>query len=442
LQVVDVAVLGAGLAGLTAARELTIAGADVLVLEARERPGGRVEAVTLPDGRVVQAGGEVFGDEHAFYRALAAELGLTVERSYIADPGEMSWGLNEGVFVGDEIPWMTDEEREDARRIDREFAALAETVDPDDPWRHPRAEELDRLSLGGWLREQHALPAVQRRHELTSLSLSCDAPERTSLLAQLRKHATLAGEEFYDLAEWEGLRVAEGSAAVALAMASQLGARVRLGAQVAALDLRGSHGAAVTLADGEQIHAEAVVCALPAGPLRAVRITGLSDERLASLHAQRHALAAKVVVAYPDSFWQGAGQNGLAECEWLFGSTWPQRDGVLSLLVPPERLSAFLAAPSRARRAAVVDGLVALYGAAAREPKAMLERAWGVDPFTLGYIAGWAPGDLGRVGPLHGCHEPPFYVAGSDHWVAGYMEGAVRTGRAAALAALGVGSAV
>ena len=75
--------------------------------------------------------------EHTFYRELVAELGLTVERSYVADPGEMSWGLNEGVFVGDEIPWMSDEEREDARRIDREFAALAATVDPDDPWRHP-----------------------------------------------------------------------------------------------------------------------------------------------------------------------------------------------------------------------------------------------------------------------------------------------------------------
>ena len=41
------------------------------------------------------------------------------------------------------------------------------------------------------------------------------------------------------------------------------------------------------------------------------------------------------------------------------------------------------------------------------------------------------------VGPLHGTHEPPFFVAGSDHWVCGYMEGAVRTGRAAAAAALG-----
>ena len=72
-----------------------------------------------------------------------------------------------------------------------------------------------------------------------------------------------------------------------------------------------------------------------------------------------------------------------------------------------------------------------------RAPDALLERAWGVDPFTQGYVAQWAPGDLMAVGPLHGTHEPPFYVCGSDHWVAGYMEGAVRTGRAAAAAAAG-----
>ena len=63
-------------------------------------------------------------------------------------------------------------------------------------------------------------------------------------------------------------------------------------------------------------------------------------------------------------------------------------------------------------------------------------------PFTQGYIAQWAPGDLTAVGPLHGTHEPPFYVAGSDHWVCGYMEGAVRTGRSAASALLGDRSAV
>ena len=113
---VDVAVLGAGLAGLSAARDLKRAGADVLVLEARERPGGRVEAVALPDGRTVQAGGEVFGPGHTAYRELVAELGLTVEPSYVADPGEMSWGLVDGVYVGDDIPWMTERERRDDAR--------------------------------------------------------------------------------------------------------------------------------------------------------------------------------------------------------------------------------------------------------------------------------------------------------------------------------------
>ena len=63
-------------------------------------------------------------------------------------------------------------------------------------------------------------------------------------------------------------------------------------------------------------------------------------------------------------------------------------------------------------------------------------RLWGTDPWTQGYVTNWRPGDVEAVGPLHGTHEPPFYVCGSDQWVAGYMEGAVRTGRAAARAAL------
>jgi monoamine oxidase len=425
---------------LSAARDLKRSGSDVIVLEARDRIGGRVEAVTLPDGRSVQAGGEVFGPGHTAYGELVEELGLTVEPSYVADPGEISWGLVDGVYIGDDAPWMSEAERGDEQRVGRAFVELAATVDPDDPWSHPDAVALDGMSLSEWLRAQGALPAVMRRHELASLSLACDGPERTSLLAELRKHAAIGGDDFYDLERWESLRVAGGSAAVPAAIAAELGRdTIRLGAAVAKIEIRAGR-TRVTLSDGEAINAEAVVCALPAGPLRAVEIVGLSDARLRSLRSYRQALAAKVVAAYDASFWQESGQNGLAECEWLFGSTWPQGDGILSLLVPPERLSAFLAAPEAVRSSTVVDGLVALYGERARFPLAMLERAWGVDPFTQGYITSWAPGDLTRVGPLHGTHEPPFYVAGSDHWVAGYMEGAVRTGRDAARAALGAGS--
>ena len=80
----DVIVVGAGLAGLSAARDLAAAGADVVVLEARERPGGRVEQELLSDGRPVQLGGEVVADWMAGYLELAAELGLTLEPSYTA----------------------------------------------------------------------------------------------------------------------------------------------------------------------------------------------------------------------------------------------------------------------------------------------------------------------------------------------------------------------
>src|ERR1700744_668736 len=164
----DVVWLGAGLAVLSAARDLARGGADVLVLEARSRIGGRVEAMTLPDGRTVQLGGEGVGRAHTAYLELLDELGVDVQPSYVADPGEMSWGLQEGVYVGDDAPWMTDEERADTERIDGLSASLAAEIDPDDPWSHPDAARRDELSLGAWLRLQNALPAVRRRYALAS----------------------------------------------------------------------------------------------------------------------------------------------------------------------------------------------------------------------------------------------------------------------------------
>ena len=436
----DVVVLGGGLAGLSCARDLAAAGVDVVVVEARGRPGGRVEQSTLPDGRTVQLGGEVVGPGHTSYLALAGELGLTVEPAFTACPGEDTWVLADRVVVGD-APWLSAADRASYERAEAAFGRLMRTVDPDDPWSHPDASRLDRLSVGDFLRDKGATPAVVRARDLAMLALGAESVERTSLLSDLRKEAAVGSGRFYAYEVWECLRVAEGSATVAWRMAEQLGPRLRLGVPVERVSVAGpgAGGCRVVLATGETLHAPAVVCALPVGPLRRVRVDGVSAERMRSLDRQRHAPAAKAVFVYDDPFWEAAGQNGAAYFEReLLGGTWAQQPGVLSALVPPERLGAFDAVSPALVEQDLRTEMARAYGARGGAPRSVFVRRWHADPWTLGYITGWHPGDVMAVGPLHGTHEPPFYVCGSDQWVCGYMEGAVRTGRAAAAATLGV----
>jgi monoamine oxidase len=431
----DVIVLGAGLAGLAAARDLAAAGTDVLVLEARDRVGGRVEQTRAPDGRTVQLGGEVVGHAHASYLRLAKELGLELVPSYVAEPGRMTRSTPEGLSAGDPPHWFGPGDMARHERLSREFGELAATLDPDDPWSHPEAAALDRLSVADWLRSCQASPAVVRLWDIGQLALAGGSYERISLLAALRKSAAVPGAGDYDYDHWEGLRLAAGSATLAEVMGRELGPRIRLGSPVATLDVR--HGrCTVRLVTGEVLTAAAVVSALPVGPLRSVAVTGVSDARLASLHRQRQAVAAKFAAVYERPFWRADGLSGLSEAEGVLGSTWPQNEGVLSALIPPERYGVLLGTPPHLRTPELLAEVAALFGDEALRPAACHLRLWGTDPWTQGYVTQWPPGEVMAVGPLHGTHEPPFYVCGSDQWVAGYMEGAVRTGRAAAEEAL------
>src|SRR5262249_38000362 len=186
----DVVVLGAGLSGLSAARDLMRAGADVVVLEARGRVGGRVEQVTLDDGRIVQLGGEVVGNGHTAYQKLVGELGLTLIPSYVAEPGELTYVLHEDHFVGDDPSWFSDDDHRSRANVEREFAAPPATVAPDDPWSHPDARALDTMPVMGWLASIGATVNVRRALEAGQLGLSSGSFERTSLLALLRKSAS------------------------------------------------------------------------------------------------------------------------------------------------------------------------------------------------------------------------------------------------------------
>ncbi len=429
----DVVVVGAGLAGLAAARDLEAGGARVTVLEARPRVGGRVEQVELPDGRQVQLGGEVVGSAHTSYLGLVAELGLTLVPSYVAEPGRTTRQLPDTLSVGEWPSWYSEADRTCHEQVEVLLEKLVFSIDPADPWAHPDLHRLDQLSVGDFLREAGATPAVLRAMDLVHLSLSDGSIERQSMFAYARKQAVGGGTAAYDVTEWEDQRVAEGSATVALRMADGL-RDLRLSTPVRRIQV--GRSSVVTTHDGEEVRAGAVVLAVPSGPARDVDISGVSEPRLASLRRQRHAWAAKFVAAYDRPFWRDRGQNALSESEGVLGSTWPQQDGVLSCLVPPERYAAFASGDPGTRTREALAQLAALFGDEALVPLATWTRLWGTDPWTQGYVTNWRPGDVEAVGPLHGTHEPPFYVCGSDQWVAGYMEGAVRTGRGAAAAVL------
>lgn len=432
-----VIVVGAGLAGLSAARDLEAGGAAVTVLEARDRVGGRVDQVPLDDGRLVQLGGEVVGTGHTSYLRLVAELGLTLVPSYVAEPGEITRQTTDSLDVGEWPAWCGPEDLASYDAVEKALVGVVTGIDPDDPLACPDLHRLDQLSVGDWLREVGATPAVLRLKELAQLGLADGSIERTSLFAYARKIAVGGGSGSYDYEQWENLRVSEGSATVALRMAAGL-RDVRLATPVTRIAV-GGPGVVVTTRSGEELEADVVVLAVPAGPARDLGITGVSDERLHSLRRQRHAWAAKFVAAYDRPFWRDAAQNALSESEGVLGSTWPQQEGVLSALVPPERYAAFAATDAATRTREALDQIAVMYGPAATAPIGTWTRLWGTDPWTQGYVTNWQPGDVEAVGPLHGTHEPPFYVCGSDQWVAGYMEGAVRTGRAAARAALANG---
>ncbi|MFB9311334.1 flavin monoamine oxidase family protein, partial [Agromyces hippuratus] len=145
----DVVIVGAGASGLTAATKLKAAGKSVVVLEARDRIGGRLWTDDI-DGAMLEIGGQwVSPDQDALVETLD-ELGLATyeryragENVYIAENGERR------LFEGDIFPVPAKTRAEIVGLIEKLDELVAE-IDPDAPWTHPRAKELDEVSFAEW----------------------------------------------------------------------------------------------------------------------------------------------------------------------------------------------------------------------------------------------------------------------------------------------------
>ncbi|HZX55656.1 MAG TPA: FAD-dependent oxidoreductase, partial [Ilumatobacteraceae bacterium] len=235
----DVVIIGGGLAGLRCADVLTAAGADVVVLEARDRVGGRVFSHHFSDGQTCERGAEFVDSNHAEVLALAARLGLTLtQRSAELDPAETL--LDAG---GRAVPLsMHASIGPDVAVWDQAVMGLADDVDDDRATLADLMHSLDlsvlaRVLIGRHIRTEYMLPPEEIGQ--------CFAGRMTRLQGAGRR---------------ECHRIVGGNDQLATGLAASLGERVRLGTAVQSIDADGGN---VTLATGEIVRGETIVAAVP-----------------------------------------------------------------------------------------------------------------------------------------------------------------------------------
>jgi monoamine oxidase len=441
----DVVVVGAGLAGLVAARDLAAAGRSVAVVEARDRVGGRLLNAELGDGKVVEVGGQWVGPTQDRALALARELGVSTFPTYARGDNLVELGGSLRRYRG-AIPRINPAVLADTAQAQLRLDRMARQVPADAPWRAPRAEAWDGQTMWTWIRRNTVTRAARSLLQLAVEAVWAAHPADVSLLHVL--FYTRAAGGFDDLVGTEGGaqqdRFVGGSQELALRLASRLGDAVVLEAPVRGIE---QHGDAVTVrSDGGAVRGRAAIVAVP--PTLCARIA--YDPPLPALRdqlTQRMAQGSviKCMAVYEAAFWRDDGLSGQATSvegpvKVVFDNSPPDGSpGVLLGFLEGRQARELAQWTADARRRAVVGCFERLFGHAAADPEAYLERVWADEEFTRGcYGCLMPPGGWVSLGPA--LREP----VGRLHWAGaetatkwnGYMDGAVRSGESAARAVL------
>jgi monoamine oxidase len=438
---VDAVIVGAGLAGLTAARELVGAGREVVVLEARDRVGGRTLNHTLSDGTVVEVGGQWIGPTQLRMAKLVADLGLETFPTYNEGEHILRFGTSLGRYRGT-IPRISPIVLADMGRAQSRFDRLAKRVPLEAPWAADRAEEWDSQTFATWIRRNVHTTKARDLFSLFSEGVFAAQPGDFSLLHAL--FYTHSGGGIDMLAGTRGGaqqdRFVGGSQLVALGLAEQLGDRIRLGAPVRRIDHR-DEGVTV-LADGVLATGRDLVVAVP--PTLAARI-----DYEPSLPAYRDQLTQRVPagsvikcnVVYETPFWRDDGLTGQATgdrgpVKVTFDNSPPSGSpGVLLGFLEGAHARRLNRMQPAERREAVIDSLVEYFGPQAKSPVDYVELDWSEEEWTRGcYGAHFPTGVWTQYGPALRASIGHIHWAGAETatvW-SGYMDGAVQSGERAA----------
>jgi monoamine oxidase len=432
-----VIVIGAGLAGLTAARELTRGGFDVLVLEGRDRVGGRTNSAMLA-GVPVDLGASFVGPTQDAVLKLAADLGCDTTPTYTDGANLIRWRGKVRRYNGT-IPTLGLIGVLDIGRIQWQFARIARTVSIAEPWSAPRAAKWDAITLGGWLRSIGATASSRDLMAIMARVTWGAEPDEVSMLHAVR-YVNAAGGLNRMLDVVDGAQQDHfpgGSHQISTIMAAELGEQVRLNAAVTRIEW--SDDAVAVMSSAGVVEARCAILAIPPAHRLDIDIAPAPPIEYQQL-SQRWSQGAlsKAYAAYPRPFWRDNGLSGQSLSDegpvFITFDVGPESGGP-GVLLGFVDARGFDALPPEQRRATALAGFAAIFGAEAAEPIDYLDQRWGAEPFAPGGpTAAVPPGSWTQFGPLLRRPVGPLHWAGTetaDEWT-GFMDGAVRSGQRAA----------
>lgn len=418
----DIVVVGAGLSGLAAARELDRSGFDVVVLEARDRPGGRTHAVEV-EGVTVDLGGEWVDEAHGSIRALVSDLGMELVP---AGEGKKNGRWHISGETTDEMPLS----EKDSKAYARMEAALVEASAGQNPDAYHEHAPEDDASVEAWLRREGMSEAG--RHVVETLVSDCGSTvptRRMSFYSYANKVASRGGP-----GKGNEYRVLGGAGSVAQRVAEDLGERVRFSSPVTDVrqDERGVTVRCLAEDGAKELRAQRVVIAIPFTTYPTVRFDPAPPEVFRRMFSEAtYGVVRKTHFVFEEKFTAPftITDTPLGYCSASQSSG--DFSGIVSF-VGGESLLPELGLSEEERKRRAVETLRGLYEVP--EPSLVIEKVWAHDYWTRGSYMIMAPGDVADFAEAMGQCFGRVHLAGAEgiSVAPSFMNSAVESGVRAA----------
>ncbi|HSF46715.1 MAG TPA: flavin monoamine oxidase family protein [Chitinophagaceae bacterium] len=433
----DVIVVGAGYSGLSAARLLKDAGKKVLLLEARDRVGGRVHTRHLENGQYVDLGAQWIGPTQSRMYELLREFNIPGFKTHDEGKTILHWRGKTKTYKG-LIPPLPVPALLSLNNAIKKMNRLSASIDPSCPWKAHHAEHWDSITLQSWMDGQMMNRKAKELFSLAAQAIFAAHPAEISMLFAL--FYTRSGVDLENLMNIrngaQDERILGGADLPAKKIAAILNEEIRLSMPVE--NVQQDMSGATVVAGGQEYRARKLIFAIPPPMFSKIRfISPVSAERQQLWQRMPMGAVWKCYAIYPEPFWRKKGLNGVVASDSGFtrvvfdNSPSDGSRGILMGFVLADEARAFSRLNETERREAILGSFTTYYGHEAATPLQYIDQTWIEEEWSQGcYTAIMTPHTMTSLGKILRKPEGHFHFAGTEtaeEWN-GYMEGAIRAG--------------